>query len=75
MVGQVFVFVYSKNKQIKVLGLEKDRESKETLIKEGWKHIHTIDVCVWMEYLHNNCDDIDVIDEVKSLSRVIIKTK
>lgn len=65
------VFVYSKDNQIKVLGLEKSRELNKALLSDGWKHTQTIDPCVWIEYLHNKCEDIDIVDEVKSLSNTL----
>ena len=62
------VFIYAKEGEIKVLGLENSIANKESLIKEGWKHTQTIDACMWIEYIHNNCNHI--VREVKSLSNL-----
>lgn len=70
MENQAFVFIYAKDKEIKVLNIEDSKRLNDSLIKDGWKHTQTIDACVWIQYLHNNCEDVDLFDEVKSLSKV-----
>ena len=67
---QVFVFIYAKDKEIKVLNIEESKRLNDSLISEGWKHTHTLDACGWIQYLHNDCEDVDLFDEVKSLSKV-----
>jgi len=67
---QVFVFIYAKDKEIKVLNIEEAKRLNDSLISEGWKHTHTLDACGWIQYLHNDCEDVDLFDEVKSLSKV-----
>ena len=66
----VFVFIYAKDKEIKVLNIEESKRLNDSLISEGWKHTQTLDACVWIQHLHNNCEDVDLLDEVKSLSKV-----
>ena len=67
---QVFVFIYAKDKEIKVLNIEESKRLNDSLISDGWKHTHTLDACVWIQYLHNDCEDVDLFNEVKSLSKV-----
>lgn len=67
---QVFIFIYAKGKEIKVLNIEEHKRLNDSLIREGWKHTQTLDACVWIQYIHNNCEDVDLFDEVKSLSKV-----
>lgn len=64
---QLFVFVYSINNEIKALSYSESINLHEKLISEGWKHTHTLDACVYIQYLHNDCDNI--VDEIKSLSK------
>ena len=67
---EVFVFIYAKGKEIKVLNIKDFKRLNDSLISEGWKHTKTLDACVWIQYVHNNCEDVDLFDEVKSLSKV-----
>ena len=68
---QVFVFIYAKDRKIKALNIEDSKRLNKELLKEGWKHTQTLDVCVWIQYLHNNCEVVDLYDDVKSLSKVV----
>ena len=67
---QAFVFIYAKDKEIKVLNIEESKRLNDSLISEGWKHTLTLDACVWIQYLHNDCEDVDLFNEVKFLSKV-----
>ena len=29
----------------------------------------TLDTCTWIQHLHNKCEEIDVLEEIKSLSK------
>jgi hypothetical protein len=62
---QVFVFIYAKGKEIKALNIEESKRLNDSLINEGWKHTKTIDACVWIQYLCNDCEDLG--DEVRSM--------
>jgi hypothetical protein len=66
---QVVVFIYAKGKEIKVLNIEESKRLDSELKSDGWKNTQTLDCCVWIQYLHN-CEDVDLFDEVKSLSKV-----
>lgn len=65
---QVFVFVYAKGPKIKVLGLEDSKKYHEELKIDGWKHTHTLDACMYLQFLHNSCDNIE--EEVMALKKV-----
>jgi hypothetical protein len=68
---QVFVFIYAKGKEIKALNIEESKRLDSELKSNGWKHTRILDACVWIQYLHNDCEDVDLFDEVKSLSKCI----
>lgn len=62
---QVFVFIYAKSNEIKALNIEDSKRLNDSLIKDGWKHTKTIDVCLWIQYLCNDCEDLG--DEIRSM--------
>lgn len=62
------IFIYAKGKEIKVLNSEESARLHAVLPIEGWVHTQTLNPCVFIQYLHNNCDDFDLIEEIKSLS-------
>lgn len=64
----IYVIVYSKDNTIKVLSVEKAKLMNESLINDGWEHTNTLDVCMYLQYLHNHCEDIEIIENIKSLS-------
>ena len=65
---QLFVFIYAKGKKIKALSLEDSKTLRDTLLKDGWKHTQTLDACIWIQHLHNDCKFLFEIDrELKSL--------
>ena len=66
---EVFVFVYAKGEKIKVLSIEESKRLNDYLIKNGWKHTQTLNACIWIQFLHNDCENVDLFDEVKSLSK------
>lgn len=68
MNNATFVFVYAKDKKIKVLGLEDSKNQEPGLLAEGWKHTQTINACAWLENLHNECTYSAILDEIISLS-------
>jgi len=63
------LFIYYKDKEIKALGLTDAKENHQELIAEGWEHTATINASVWIEYLFNKCEAVDVMDEILSLSK------
>lgn len=68
---QVFIIIYARDGKIKAISLEESIRLKESLIKYGWVHTQTIDVCRYLQYLHNNCDDGDLIKEIRGLKERI----
>ena len=64
---QVLVFVYAKNGKIKALNIEDAKMFHDLFEKDGWAHTQTLDACRFLEYLHNNCEDDDLIEEINSL--------
>ena len=62
------LFIYAKKGKIKALPLVEAKGQGEALIKEGWKHTHTLDACKFLEYLHNDCGYAEMIAHVTQLS-------
>lgn len=62
---KVFIFIYAKENEIKALNIEESKRLNDFLIKEGWKHTQTLDACVWIQYLCNECEDLG--DEIMSM--------
>jgi hypothetical protein len=65
---QVFVLVYAKGPRIKVLGIEDSVKYDKELREDGWKHTHTLDACMYLQFLHNKCENIE--EEVMALKKV-----
>lgn len=57
------IFVYSKNKIIKVLDL--DEALNNTLLQQGWTHTATLNPCANIEYLCNKSKSVQ--NDVKKL--------
>lgn len=66
----MFVFVYSKDCKIKVLNLENSQKEHDSLIEQGWVHTSTLNPCVYLEFLCNNCDGDDFLYEMYSLTKI-----
>ena len=64
---QTFIFIYAKGHEIKVLNMYESKRLDSELKSDGWKHTSTLDACTYIQYLHNNCDNIR--KEIKSLSK------
>ena len=65
---ETIVLVYAKDSEIKVFSIENSKLLHNKLISEGWVHTQTLDACIFIEYLHNHCDETDLIEEVYSLT-------
>ena len=65
------VFVYAKDKKIKVIGLEDDEIRREELLTDNWEHTATMDACMWIEHLHNTSRNWN--EDIKSLSTITNK--
>lgn len=66
--SKTFVFIYSYGGKIKALNEETAKKQNYELLKRGWTHTHTLDACLWIEYLHNKCNNIELLEEINSLS-------
>lgn len=66
MYEEQFVFVYAKDGKIKALIFKEAKSRHDELISDGWVHTETIDACRYIQYLHNDCEE--VIDEIMKLS-------
>lgn len=55
---KVIVFIYAKGNKIKALNIEESKILNYSLIEDGWKHTKTLDACVWIQYLCNDCEDL-----------------
>ncbi len=58
------IFIYYKNGKIKALDLER---AKKEMPAKDWSHVSTLDACKLIEYLYNQCSDIEKIEEIKNL--------
>lgn len=65
---ETFIFIYAKENKIKVINLT-ESNLHNGLIAEGWVHTQTLDACGYIQFLHNDCKEVDLIDEIKSLSK------
>ena len=64
----IYAFIYAKDGEIKVLSLQEATRDREELESGGWKHTHTLNPNVYIQYLHNECDNKMLIDEIKALA-------
>lgn len=53
MTEPLFVFVYAKEKNIKVLSFTDAKLCHYDLLKDGWIRTKTLDACKYLEFLHN----------------------
>jgi len=67
---QTFIFVYAKELEIKVLDIEETKKLHLTLLNEGWVHTNTLDACLYIQHLHNECKNVDLIKEIRSLTKL-----
>lgn len=63
-----FAFIYAKDGKIRVLTLQQATRLKWELEGEGWKHTQTLDPNTFLEYLHNNCDEDLILEEIYALA-------
>ena len=68
MQSLIFVYHNDEKKVIKVLSLSQAKERNDELLDSGWRHTATIDPCVWIEYLYNKTESIDIVSEIRELS-------
>lgn len=47
------IFILKKDDKIKCLNLDEATNHMNAMQADGWKHISTIDPCLFIEHLHN----------------------
>jgi hypothetical protein len=64
------LIIYAKNGLIKVIqDFEKDK--KEQLLTEGYIATKRIEICEWLEWLHNNCNEAKQVSVINDLTKKI----
>lgn len=63
------VFIYYKEAKIQVLDISNAKKSHNELLENGWKHKGTLNACVFLENLHNDCTPTDVVSKIVELGR------
>ena len=66
MEKQIFLLVYAKHGKIKVINSEAGILQHDELLEDDWLHTATIDPCIFLEFTHNKCKDIE--KQIRSLS-------
>lgn len=66
MTEPIFIFVYAKEKEIKVLSFNDSKLCHYDLLKDGWIRTVTLDACSYIENLHN--ESVDLQEEINKLS-------
>jgi len=61
------VFIYKNNEKIKCLSYKDSIENHGNLIENCWKHTATLNLCAFLEYLHNDISDEEIIREIRKL--------
>lgn len=62
------LFTYFKNWKLKVLTQYDNKGFHENLVQNGWKHTNTLNSVTFIEYLFNDCNDIDRAGEIQKLA-------
>jgi hypothetical protein len=60
------IHVYSKDGKIKVLSFRQALGKHNKLMKEGWIYTAVLNILQFIQYLHNECKDVE--EAVKELS-------
>ena len=69
---QLIASVYTKNNKISVVPIE-DKEKTNKLISEGWQYSQALDLCRFIEYLHNDCEAYEIVDEIVELKLPLVR--
>lgn len=64
-----FAYIFERDNSFRVHGHSEAKKLWDSIINEGYKHVSTVDWAVYLQWLLNDCTDIDA--EKKSL----VKTK
>jgi len=62
-----FIFVFSKNNEVRCLTLNEEMVGGHALRSSGWNHTLTIDPRLWLSALamHQDSDALDMIKELR----------
>ena len=58
------VYVYAKDKKIKVLPHDTALKEHNKMLADGWKHTNTINPCAWIENLYYYSDTPEFMTEI-----------
>jgi hypothetical protein len=61
------IFIYSKDGKIKVLNFETSKILHDEMRGKGWCHVHTINPCIFIEYLFEKSDN-EIVNSIRSLN-------
>lgn len=67
--GMVPLFVYSKDGKIKVLDIENAKLRHNGLMLDNYTFDSTLDVCMFLENLHNDLSDEEKVEAINNLKR------
>lgn len=68
---ETIIFIYHKDGKLKGLDLVQAKTENDQLIADGWEHTRSLNPCVFIEYLFNQCDPYDRLNEIHELSKRI----
>jgi hypothetical protein len=63
------IFIYAKEGKITALNIEEAKKRNDQLLKDGYIHTQTLDICCWLQYIHNDCEEVDLLEEIKTLTK------
>ena len=59
--------IYAKEGVIKVIRAEKKWIEHDKLIESGYVYVKPINPVTFIEYLHNHCEENDIVKEIENL--------
>ena len=63
------IYTYAKDGKIICREYEDARYIHNEILKEGYKHTETTDPCAFLEHLHNECTDEEIIKQIRELGK------
>ena len=62
------IFIYKKDNIIQVLNSGEASFFNNQLLADGWIHTSTFDLCIFLQYLHDNLNnEKEIINQIKQL--------
>lgn len=65
--NKAIIFIYTKDNKIKALDVDEATKEHNDLLYNGWIHTQTLNACVFIEHLHNDCDNESLLNKIDSL--------